>query len=87
MRMGYSNSRTALTYQHMTSDRDRTIADRLGAMIRECGGETPALGMWTTRVEVQGRWGLAARVPKGLPVTLAVQVSTAYLHRTFATRQ
>jgi chemotaxis response regulator CheB len=24
----------ALIYQHMTSDRDRTIADRLGAMIR-----------------------------------------------------
>ncbi|NEB14224.1 site-specific integrase [Streptomyces coelicoflavus] len=33
-RMGHSSSRAALIYQHMTSDRDRAIADRLGAMIR-----------------------------------------------------
>ncbi|KUJ37553.1 integrase [Streptomyces sp. NRRL F-5122] len=38
-RMGHSSSRAALIYQHMTSDRDRAIADRLGAMIREGGGE------------------------------------------------
>ncbi|MFE1800797.1 tyrosine-type recombinase/integrase [Streptomyces sp. NPDC059517] len=37
-RMGHSSSRAALIYQHMTSDRDRTIADRLGAMIRKEGG-------------------------------------------------
>ncbi|MGW0577934.1 tyrosine-type recombinase/integrase [Streptomyces sp. NPDC002920] len=34
-RMGHSSSRAALIYQHMTSDRDRAIADRLGAMIRQ----------------------------------------------------
>ncbi|MFD8235177.1 hypothetical protein ACFV20_25265 [Streptomyces sp. NPDC059696] len=32
--MGHSSSRAALIYQHMTSDRDRAIADRLGAMIQ-----------------------------------------------------
>ncbi|MGA5355426.1 tyrosine-type recombinase/integrase [Streptomyces thermodiastaticus] len=37
-RMGHSSSRAALIYQHMTSDRDRVIADRLGAMIRDGGG-------------------------------------------------
>jgi integrase len=37
-RMGHSSARAALIYQHMTSDRDRAIADRLGAMIRG-GGE------------------------------------------------
>ncbi|GAA2921954.1 hypothetical protein GCM10010478_22900 [Streptomyces erythrogriseus] len=37
-RMGHSSSRAALIYQHMTSDRDRAIADRLGAMIRDGGG-------------------------------------------------
>ncbi|MEU1596462.1 tyrosine-type recombinase/integrase [Streptomyces sp. NPDC005708] len=37
-RMGYSSSRAALIYQHMTSDRDRAIADGLGAMIRSGGG-------------------------------------------------
>ena len=41
-RMGHSSTRAALIYQHMTSDRDRAIADRLGAMIRESGTrETP----------------------------------------------
>ncbi|MFD2691724.1 tyrosine-type recombinase/integrase [Streptomyces phyllanthi] len=40
-RMGHSSSRAALIYQHITSDRDRAIADRLGAMIREGGGEVP----------------------------------------------
>ncbi|MFC7841814.1 tyrosine-type recombinase/integrase [Streptomyces sp. NPDC057382] len=39
-RMGHSSSRAALIYQHMTSDRDRAIADRLGAMIRGGGGAT-----------------------------------------------
>ncbi|MFF2025904.1 tyrosine-type recombinase/integrase [Streptomyces sp. NPDC058171] len=34
-RMGHSSSRAALIYQHMISDRDRAIADRLGAMIRQ----------------------------------------------------
>ncbi|WP_406476683.1 tyrosine-type recombinase/integrase [Streptomyces sp. NBC_01615] len=38
-RMGHSSSRAALVYQHMTSDRDRAIADRLGAMIRQGGRE------------------------------------------------
>ncbi|MET9731200.1 tyrosine-type recombinase/integrase [Streptomyces sp. NPDC006458] len=37
-RMGHSSSRAALIYQHMTSDRDRAIADRLGVMIRGGGG-------------------------------------------------
>lgn len=39
-RMGHSSSHAALIYQHMTSDRDRAIADRLGAMIRGSGGVT-----------------------------------------------
>ncbi|MDF3146529.1 MULTISPECIES: site-specific integrase [unclassified Streptomyces] len=43
-RMGHSSSRAALIYQHMTSDRDRAIADRLGAMIREGGGGGLRLG-------------------------------------------
>lgn len=43
-RMGHSSSRAALIYQHMTSDRDRAIADRLGAMIREGGGAAPQPG-------------------------------------------
>ncbi|MGP3990667.1 tyrosine-type recombinase/integrase [Streptomyces sp. 3N207] len=34
-RLGHSTSRAALIYQHMTGDRDRAIADGLGAMIRE----------------------------------------------------
>ncbi|MFJ7043709.1 tyrosine-type recombinase/integrase [Streptomyces sp. NPDC101112] len=37
-RMGHSNCRAALIYQHMTSDRNRAIADRLGAVIRGGGG-------------------------------------------------
>nr|WP_323379537.1 tyrosine-type recombinase/integrase [Streptomyces durbertensis] len=37
-RMGHSSSRAALIYQHMTSGRDRAVADRLGAMIRSGGG-------------------------------------------------
>ncbi|MFH9571870.1 integrase [Streptomyces sp. NPDC017454] len=36
--MGHSSSRAALIYQHMTSDRDRAIADRFGVMIRDGGG-------------------------------------------------
>ncbi|MFI6492319.1 tyrosine-type recombinase/integrase [Streptomyces sp. NPDC050564] len=41
-RIGHSSARAALIHQHMTSDRDQTIADRLGAMIRDGGG----LGSW-----------------------------------------
>lgn len=40
-RMGHSSSRAALIYQHMTSDRARAVADRLGAMIRGGGGVAP----------------------------------------------
>ncbi|MFF4017906.1 tyrosine-type recombinase/integrase [Streptomyces sp. NPDC001843] len=40
-RMGHSSSRAALIYQHMTSDRDRAVAERLGAMIRGGGGAAP----------------------------------------------
>ncbi|MFJ6993649.1 integrase [Streptomyces sp. NPDC003090] len=40
--MGHSSSRAALIYQHMTNDRDRAIADRLGVMIREGGGGASA---------------------------------------------
>ena len=42
--MGHSSSRAALIYQHMTSDRDRAIADRLGAMIRDGGGDPSGNG-------------------------------------------
>lgn len=38
-RMGHSSSLAALICQHMTSDRGRAIADRLGAMIRQGGRE------------------------------------------------
>jgi hypothetical protein len=37
--MGHSSSRAALIYQHMTDDRDRAIADLLGAKIRDGGGD------------------------------------------------
>ncbi|MFE0894230.1 hypothetical protein ACFW4Q_34935 [Streptomyces rochei] len=37
-RMGHSSSRAALIYQHMTSDRDLAVTDRLGAMLRGGGG-------------------------------------------------
>ena len=40
-RMGHSSSRTALISQHMTSDRDRAIADRLGSTIRGGAGRPP----------------------------------------------
>lgn len=39
-RMGHSTARVALVHQHMTADRDRAIADRLGAMIRQRQGDT-----------------------------------------------
>ncbi|MBA8977815.1 hypothetical protein RKD24_002824 [Streptomyces calvus] len=39
--MGHSSSRAALIHQHMTSDRDRAIADRPGAVIRRDGGAVP----------------------------------------------
>lgn len=38
-RMGHSTARAALIYQHMTADRDRAIADRLGSMIRKRQGD------------------------------------------------
>ncbi|MFE7330892.1 hypothetical protein ACFU8W_39345 [Streptomyces sp. NPDC057565] len=38
-RMGHSTARAALICQHMTADRDRAIADRLGAMIRKRQGD------------------------------------------------
>ncbi|WP_234310001.1 integrase [Streptomyces sp. NRRL S-475] len=41
-RIGHSSSRTALIYLPMTSDRDRAIVDRLGAML--CDGEGGAPG-------------------------------------------
>lgn len=34
-RMGHSSTRAAPIHPHMAGERDRTIADRLGAMIRE----------------------------------------------------
>ncbi|MFJ2295805.1 tyrosine-type recombinase/integrase [Streptomyces sp. NPDC087894] len=37
--MGHSTARAALIYQHVTADRDRAIADRLGAMIRKQQGD------------------------------------------------
>jgi integrase len=41
-RMGHSTARAALIYQHMTSDRDRAIADRMGdAMRKALGGQEP----------------------------------------------
>lgn len=38
-RMGHSTARAALIYQHMTADRDRAIADRLGAVIHKQQGD------------------------------------------------
>ncbi|MFF1792738.1 tyrosine-type recombinase/integrase [Kitasatospora sp. NPDC058263] len=38
-RMGHSTTRAALIYQHMTSDRDRAIADRMGDAARKALGE------------------------------------------------
>ncbi|GGT21822.1 hypothetical protein GCM10010271_26440 [Streptomyces kurssanovii] len=41
-RMGHGTARAALIYQHVTADRDRAIADRLGVMIRQRqGGAEP----------------------------------------------
>ncbi|MDY0814042.1 hypothetical protein [Kitasatospora purpeofusca] len=42
-RMGHSSTRAALIYQHMTSDRDRAVADRMGAAVR---GARPAGDFW-----------------------------------------
>ncbi|MBP0452069.1 site-specific integrase [Kitasatospora sp. RG8] len=39
-RMGHSTTRAALIYQHMTSDRDRAIADRMGEAVRRALKET-----------------------------------------------
>ncbi|MEV8096050.1 site-specific integrase [Kitasatospora sp. NPDC085879] len=38
-RMGHSTTRAALIYQHMTSDRDRAIADRMGEAVHRALGE------------------------------------------------
>ncbi|MGA5818652.1 integrase [Kitasatospora sp. NPDC094028] len=38
-RMGHSTTRAALIYQHMTSDRDRAIADKMGEAARKALGE------------------------------------------------
>ncbi|WP_055591330.1 tyrosine-type recombinase/integrase [Peterkaempfera griseoplana] len=38
VRMGHSTARAALIYQHMTSDRDRAIADRMGEAARKALG-------------------------------------------------
>ncbi|MEU8889367.1 tyrosine-type recombinase/integrase [Streptomyces sp. NPDC048442] len=45
-RMGHSTPRAAMIYQHMANGRDREIADRLGAMIREARekGQPPPRG-------------------------------------------
>ncbi|WP_372495803.1 hypothetical protein [Kitasatospora humi] len=45
-RMGHSSTRAALIYQHMTSDRDRAIADRMGEAVRKALGkeDPPASG-------------------------------------------
>lgn len=45
-RMGHSTTRAALIYQHMTSDRDRHIAGKLGEMIRQArrGSDTGPSG-------------------------------------------
>ncbi|MFD9595561.1 tyrosine-type recombinase/integrase [Kitasatospora sp. NPDC059973] len=37
-RMGHSSTRAALIYQHITSDRDRAIADRMGEAVRKALG-------------------------------------------------
>ncbi|MEU9321578.1 integrase [Streptomyces sp. NPDC048295] len=37
--MGHGTARAALIHQHMAADRDRAIADQLGAMIRKRHGE------------------------------------------------
>ncbi len=43
-RMGHGSMRAALIYQHATSQRDREIADALGARIeRESGGKWPGV--------------------------------------------
>ncbi|KJS58479.1 tyrosine-type recombinase/integrase [Streptomyces rubellomurinus] len=50
-RMGHSSTRAALIYQHMTSDRDRAIADRMGEAVREAlGKQRPAPGASGTQV-------------------------------------
>nr|WP_280716365.1 tyrosine-type recombinase/integrase [Kitasatospora sp. MAP5-34] len=38
-RMGHSTTRAALIYQHMTSQRDRAIADRMGEAVRKALGK------------------------------------------------
>ncbi|OKJ99182.1 hypothetical protein [Streptomyces sp. CB02400] len=43
MRIGHSSYRVALVYQHMTSDRDRAIVDRLEVMIQSGGGAASGL--------------------------------------------
>ncbi|GAX53277.1 hypothetical protein SO3561_04805 [Streptomyces olivochromogenes] len=65
--MGHSSSLAALIYQHMTSDRDRAIADRLGAMIRDGGGDPSDNG---DKGSARTQWhacGTAPETVKGQP--------------------
>ncbi|GAA5008105.1 site-specific integrase [Kitasatospora paranensis] len=43
-RMGHSTTRAALIYQHMTSERDRILADRMGEAVRQALGGQPLPG-------------------------------------------
>ncbi|MFJ4185549.1 integrase [Kitasatospora sp. NPDC089509] len=45
-RTGHSTTRAALIYQHMTSDRDRAIADKMGEAARKAlgGNNDPPAG-------------------------------------------
>ncbi len=39
-RMGHVSMRAALIYQHATSERDRVLADRLDALVRDTTGDS-----------------------------------------------
>ena len=39
-RLGHSSPRAAMIYQHATKDRDKTIADALGALVTQARGES-----------------------------------------------
>lgn len=53
-RMGHSTTRAALIYQHMTSDRDRAIADRMGDAVLRALGEQGSSGAAGTDGARQG---------------------------------
>ncbi len=42
-RMGHGSMRAALIYQHATGERDRTIADRLSALVESTGAVSDSL--------------------------------------------